>query len=198
MEGFDKGDGKDVLTNQKIIMAKDIIQSGAIQTKIFILRGKKVMLDKDLAMLYEVETRALVQAVKRNIERFPEDFMFQLTDKEFKNLISQFVTSSWGGTRKLPYAFTEHGILMLSSVLSSEKAVQVNIQIMRTFIKMREMLVNHQEIKDAIEEMKRDYDKRFKVSSQLFESIFKDVKTIYKLLESPCENAKDEIGFKAK
>jgi len=104
-----------------------------IEAKILLIRGQKIMLDKDLAELYGVETKVLIQAVKRNIERFPEDFMFQLTKEEFEILRSQFVTSSWGGRRYLPYAFTEHGILMLSSVLNSERAILVNIQIMRTF-----------------------------------------------------------------
>ena len=108
-----------------------------IQNKIFEIRGQRVMLDFDLAELYEVETRALNQAVKRNIKRFPSDFMFQLTNKEFDNLMSQSVISSWGGTRKLPFAFTEHGVTMLASVLRSERAIELNIQIVRAFIALR-------------------------------------------------------------
>jgi len=137
-----------------------------------------------LALLYGVETRTLIQAVRRNIERFPEDFMFRLTNQEFKNLISQFVTSSWGGTRKNPYAFTEQGVAMLSSVLRSKQAIQVNIQIMRTFTKMREMLMNYKEIKQKIEDMEQKYDYQFKV-------VF-DV--ISKLLE-PQEKTEKKIGF---
>lgn len=110
----------------------EIIPVETIINKIYLFRGVKVMLDRDLAELYQVETRVLNQAVKRNINRFPPDFMFQLDKNETDLLMSQNVTSSWGGTRKLPYVFTEHGILMLSSVLNSEKAVQVNIQIMHT------------------------------------------------------------------
>jgi len=101
------------------------------------IRGKQVMLDEDLAKIYHVETRRLNQAVKRNIERFPLEFMFQLTNEEYLNLMSQFVTSSWGGRRKLPFAFTEHGIIMLSSILNSKIATQVNIAVVKAFISMR-------------------------------------------------------------
>ena len=120
----------------------DIVPAEIIQRKILIIRGRKVMLDRDLAELYEVETFNLNKAVKRNIERFPEDFMFQLNDEEFKNLIFHFGISSWGGTRKLPYAFTENGVAMLSSVLNSKRAIQVNISIMRTFTHLRELLLH--------------------------------------------------------
>jgi len=182
-------------------MDSDLIPQEAIHSKILFIRDKKVMLDRDLAILYKVETRALTQAVKRNIERFPEDFMFQLTKQEVRNLMSQFVTSSsdsnssWGGTRKLPYAFTEQGVSMLSSVLKSKQAIQVNIQIMRTFTKMREMFLNYQEIKEKIEDMERKYDHQFKINSYLFEEIFQDIKTINKLLEPPTE-PKRKMGFK--
>ena len=118
----------------------DIVQ---IQNLIYMIRGQKVMLDSDLAMLYEVETKVLNQAVKRNIERFPEDFMFQLTEQEWEDfkVRSQFVTSPKGGGRQyLPYVFTEQGVSMLSSVLKSKRAIQINVQIMRTFVKMRECL----------------------------------------------------------
>jgi hypothetical protein len=112
-----------------------------IERRIFLIRGLKVMISTHLAELYSVEPRALVQAVKRNIDRFPDDFMFQLSKAEFKNLKSQIVISSWGGLRRAtPYAFTEHGVAMLSSVLSSQRAVQMNILIIRAFIKLREML----------------------------------------------------------
>ena len=113
------------------------------------------MLDEDLAELYQVPTGRLNEQVKRNIGRFPVDFMFQLTEEEFKNLISQNATSSWGGRRKLPFAFTEHGVLMLSSVLNSERAVGVNIQIMRIYTKMREMLMTNQEIQLKLEQLER-------------------------------------------
>lgn len=113
-----------------------------IQRKIYEIRGQRVMLDRDLAELYQVGTRVLNQAVKRNIERFPEDFMFQLSSEEWQILKSQFVISSWGGIRKLPYAFTEQGVAMLSSVLRSNTAIQVNIHIMRAFIAARQLIAN--------------------------------------------------------
>ena len=131
---------------------KNLILQETVETKILLLRGKKVMLDRDLAVLYRVETKVLNQAVKRNIERFPEDFMFQLTKEEMKNWKSQFVTSNREkmGLRKRPYVFTEPGIAMLSSVLNSKRAIQVNIQIIRTFIKLREMLLTHAGLKQKI------------------------------------------------
>ena len=108
-----------------------------IQQKIFEIRGQKVMLDRDLAQMYGVETKRLNEQIKRNMKRFPEDFMFQLTKEEFQNLKSQFATSSWGGTRKLPYVFTELGVAMLSSVLNSDIAIEINMDIMRAFITIR-------------------------------------------------------------
>jgi len=122
-----------------------------IQNKIFEIRGIRVMLDFDLAEMYDVETRIMNQAVKRNITRFPLDFMFQLTKDEFENLISQFVTSSWGGTRKQPFAFTEHGVTMLASVLRSEKAIQINIQIVRAFIALRQYALGYAELNQKFE-----------------------------------------------
>jgi len=134
-------------------MDLEIIPQEAIQSRIFVLRDKRVMLVRDLAMLYGVETKVLNQAVRRNITRFPDDFMFQLTKDETKSLRSQIVTLQENQhLMYMPYAFTEHGILMLSSVLNSERAVQVNIQIMRTFTKMREVFINYQEIKQKIED----------------------------------------------
>jgi len=126
-----------------------------VASKIYLIRDKRVMLDKDLAELYEVETRALNQAVSRNLERFPAEFMFQLSEIEFEILKSQIVTSSWGGTRKLPYVFTEQGVAMLSSVLRSKKAIQVNIQIMMVFTKVREMLVDTLTLQLDIEDIKK-------------------------------------------
>ena len=114
-----------------------------VESLIRVIRGQQVMLDRDLAELYGVETRRLNEQVKRNIERFPEDFMFQLTSNEFDNLKSQFATSSWGGVRKLPYAFTEQGVAMLSGVLKSPTAVEANIRIMRAFVSMRHFMVNN-------------------------------------------------------
>ena len=141
-----------------------------IQSKIYEIREQRVMLDFDLAALYQVETRVLNQAVKRNMKRFPSDFMFQLTSDEWAILKSQFVISSWGGTRKLPYAFTEQGLAMLSGVLNSDIAIQVNINIMRAFVAVRQMLANPpidrlgniekevKELKEYIEEVFADYN----------------------------------------
>lgn len=130
-----------------------------IQTKIYEIRGQRVMLDRDLAEIYQVETKVLNQAVKRNMKRFPPDFMFQLTDDEFQNLKSQFVTSSWGGIRKLPNAFTEQGVAMLSGLLNSDVAIAANISIMRAFVFVRNVLTNTSvdrvsRIQEEIEELK--------------------------------------------
>lgn len=141
-----------------------------IQSKIYEIRGQKVMIDKDLAELYQVETRRLNEAVKRNIKRFPSDFMFQLTREEFEILKSQFAISSWGGTRKLPFAFTEQGLAMLSGVLNSDIAIQVNINIMRAFVAVRQLIAlpkvdkftelqnEVKELKEYIEEVFADYN----------------------------------------
>jgi len=165
----------------------EIIPQEIINSKIFIIRGMKVMLDMDLAALYGVETKMLKRAVKRNIERFPEDFMFKLIEKEFDNLRCQFGTSSWGGQRYLPYAFTENGVAMLSSVLNSERAITVNIQIMRTFTKLREMLATHKELKQKIEEMEEKYDAQFKI---VFDAI-------RQIMASP-EAKEKKIGFRVR
>ena len=122
-----------------------------IQSKIYEIRNQRVIIDFELAELYDVETRILNQAVKRNIKRFPPDFMFQLTNKEFDNLISQSVTSSWGGTRKLPYAFTEHGVTMLASILKSDRAIDINIQIVRAFIALRQFALGYAELNLKLE-----------------------------------------------
>ena len=163
----------------------EIIPTELIAEKIFLVRGKKVMLDRDLAMLYEVETRVLKQAVRRNPERFPEDFMFILSNQEFRNLRSQFVTSSYGGTRYNPMAFTEQGVAMLSSVLKSKRAILVNIQIMRTFTNLRKMLATHDDLRKKIEEMETKYDYQFQV-------VFDAIKQLIAVEEKP----KREIGFK--
>ena len=127
-----------------------------ITSKIYLIRGQKVMLDRSLAELYGVKTKVLKQAVKRNIGRFPKDFMFELTKLEFDNLRSQIVTSSWGGTRYSPMVFTEQGVAMLSSVLNSERAISVNIRIIRIFTKMREIFFDNQRIKLEIQEIKKN------------------------------------------
>ena len=142
--------------------SKSIVPLDRIRESIYLIRKQKVLLSHDLAALYGVETRVLVQGVKRNIDRFPADFMFQLTAREFDNLKSQIVTSSWGGMRRSrPYAFTEQGVAMLSSVLRSKRAVEVNIAIMRTFVKLRKILADNALLRRKIEGMERKYDEQF-------------------------------------
>jgi hypothetical protein len=132
-----------------------MIPDELVINKIYLIRGQKVMLDADLAELYQVETKRLNEQVRRNIERFPVDFMFKLTQKEFENLKSQFATSSWGGRRKLPLAFTEQGVSMLSGVLNSDTAIRVHIQIIRVFAKMKELLLTHKDILLQLEKIEK-------------------------------------------
>lgn len=143
------------------------------------------MLDSDLAQLYEVPTKRLNEQVKRNLMRFPKDFMFQLTNEEYENLRSQFATSSWGGARTLPRVFTEQGVSMLSSVLNSERAIQVNIQIIRTFTQLREILSQNRVMAEKIEKMERKYDKHI---SEIFK--------VLKRLVVEDEKPKEKIGFR--
>ncbi len=143
---------------------QSIIPVEQIEKRIFLIRGQRVMLSTDLAELYGVEPRVLVQAVKRNIDRFPEDFMFPLSKTEFADLKSQIVISSWGGLRRAaPYAFTEQGVAMLSSVLRSTRAVRVNIEIMRTFVRLRQMLASHKDLARRLDELEEKHDVQFKV-----------------------------------
>jgi phage regulator Rha-like protein len=166
----------------------NLVPSDLIEKKIFLLRNQKVMLSGHLAELYQVEPRVLIQAVKRNIERFPRDFIFQLSKEEFANLKSQFVISSWGGLRRsTPYAFTEQGVAMLSSVLRSKRAIQVNIEIMRAFIKLRKILASHVELARELEALEKKYDSQFKV---VFEAI--------RQLMAPQEAPNKRIGFQLK
>ncbi len=162
-----------------------LIAVASIETQILLIRGQKVMLSVHLAELYEIEPRVLIQAVKRNIERFPEDFMFQLSAEEFANLKSQIVTSSWGGARTAPYAFTEQGVAMLSSVLRSSRAIQVNIAIMRTFVQLRQMLVSNAELSRKLVAMEKNYDIKFKA---IFEAI-------HQLMTPADPKKKRPIGF---
>ncbi|MGH9583793.1 MAG: ORF6N domain-containing protein [Bryobacteraceae bacterium] len=164
-----------------------------IESRIYLVRGKKVLLDADLASLYQVETKVLNQAVRRNIERFPEDFMFQLTGEEDEILRSQIVTSNRkaqrGGRRYFPYAFTEQGIAMLSSVLTSKRAIEVNIAIMRTFVRLRELLDAHEEIAYRLEQL----EWRQNEQGQQIEAVFE---TIQQIIESPADgDPKRRIGF---
>ena len=182
---------------------KELALTENIESKILILRGKKVLLDRDLAVLYGVETRRLNEQVKRNIQRFPEDFMFQLTEQEFENLRSQnaileknpltsqiaILKSNRGKHRKyLPYAFTEQGVAMLSSVLRSERAVQVNIMIMRTFVRIREIVSTHTELAKKISDIEKRVDYHDETLIDLIEAV-------KKLLPMSVSNNKQKIGF---
>lgn len=138
------------------------METTIIQQKIYEIRGERVMLDFDLAILYAVETKVLNQAVKRNLARFPADFMFQLTQTEYNNLKSQIVTSSWGGVRKLPYAFTEHGVTMLAGILRSEKAIVMNITIVRAFIALRQMAMQYKELAEKLAQLENSNHQQFK------------------------------------
>jgi hypothetical protein len=152
----------------------DIVSVETIAGKIYLIRGTKVMLDRDLAELYGVETKALKQAVRRNIKRFPHDFMFELTKEELKNWRSQFVTSNSikMGLRHSPMAFTEQGVAMLSSVLKSDRAVEVNIQIIRVFVKLRQLFLDNEELRKELEELKQITDERFQIVFEIFEQFF--------------------------
>jgi hypothetical protein len=166
------------------------IPDEVIMNKIYFVRKHKVMLDKDLAELYGVETKRLNEQVKRNIKRFPEDFMFQLTETEYQNLTSQFATSSWGGTRKMPFVFTEHGVLMLSSVLNSDRAIDVNIKIMRIFTHIRQMLIDNAELRLAIEEIKEKTSN----NTKNIELVFQYLDELLEKKENP--KPRKQIGFK--
>jgi hypothetical protein len=170
----------------QIVTSSSTIPPERIERHILLIRGQKVMLDTDLAELYNVDTKVLNQAVKRNLERFPRDFMFRLADKELNSLRSQFVTSNEkrGGRRGSPYAFTEQGVAMLSSVLRSPRAVKVNIAIMRAFVKLREILASHRQLARKLEEMESRYDSQF---SAVFDAI-------RELMEPPVKPRR-RIGF---
>lgn len=161
-----------------------------IAGKILVIRRQKVLLDSDLAKLYDVETKVLKQQVRRNIERFPEDFMFELNREEFDNLRSQNVTSSWGGSRYLPMAFTEQGVAMLSGILRSPVAIQVNIQIMRVFVKMRKLITYYDELLDKIEALESK-------SMDQNEQIINIYEIIKELIEPAYKNRKP-IGYRVK
>ena len=178
--------------SQKLVRA---LADEVIVSKIYFIRGQKVMLDKDLAEMYNVTTGNLNKAVKRNLKRFPEDFMFQVTTEEFKNLIFQNGTSSlpagkagWGGTRKMPYAFTEQGVSMLSSVLNSDTAIDVNIRIIRIFAKLREMLLTHKDILLKLEQM----EKQVIANSDDIQNIFVALRELL----NPPQEPRPPIGFK--
>lgn len=170
----------------KVIITPDEV----IINKIYFIRGKKVMLDRDLAELYDVSTSNLNLAVKRNIKRFPDDFMFQLENQEVKNLMLQNAISSWGGTRKAPYAFMEQGVAMLSGVLTSDIAIEVNIRIIRIFTKLREMLLTHTDLLLKLEQL----EKQVVQNSEDIQMIFAALK---ELINPPAE-PRPRIGFRRK
>ncbi|RYU90967.1 ORF6N domain-containing protein [Mucilaginibacter terrigena] len=170
---------------------KMILPDEIVMNQIYFIRDQKVMLDKQLAELYQVSTSALNQAVARNFKRFPPDFMFQLNNNEWANLKSQIETSSWGGRRKLPYAFTEQGVAMLSGILSSERAIAVNIQIMRVFIRIRQMLIDNTELRLEIEKIKNKLDNQDKN----MEIVFRYLDELIEVKDNP--TPRKQIGFKS-
>lgn len=172
---------------ETLMVGTSLIPAERIERTIYLIRGEKVMLDRDLAKLYGVPTKALKQAVRRNTDRFPNDFMFLLTPSELQDWRSQFVTSKSDrmGLRYPPMAFTEHGILMLSSVLNSTRAVQVNIEIMRAFVRLRQMLASNAELSRRLDELESNYDRRFKI---VFDTI--------RELMTPVPATRKQIGFR--
>ncbi len=176
---------------EKSNLAKAVqVPQAIIEQRIFVIRGHKVMLSNHLAELYQVEPKRLIQAVKRNKVRFPDDFMFQLSRDEFRNLKSQFVTSSWGGPRRsTPYAFTEQGVAMLSGVLRSKRAIQVNIAIMRAFVKLREILSAHKELAQKLSELEQKIERHDEEIIAIFEAI-------RQLMAPKSIPAKRKIGFR--
>lgn len=188
-------------------MTEDLqLQPVDIQNKIYVIRGQRVILDRDLSEMYGVETRRLNEQVKRNMKRFPQDFMFQLTREEFENLKSQFATSRWGGTRKSPYVFTELGVAMLSSVLNSETAIEINMNIMRAFITIRQLVLNSpnnevKEIKNELHELKayiedvftdyNDINEDTRMQIELINQSLAELHTDKKRIDKP----RNRIGF---
>ncbi|HEX3024216.1 MAG TPA: ORF6N domain-containing protein [Chitinophagaceae bacterium] len=168
-----------------------LVAEQKILNKIYVVRGQKIMLDKDLAAMYKVETRRLNEQVKRNINRFPKDFMFTLTAKEFQNLMSQNATSSWGGRRKLPIVFTEQGVAMLSSILNSDVAIEVNIRIIRVFTRLREYTLTHKEILLQLSKL----EKEVKGNRNDIENIFMVLKELIEKGNKPV-SPRNKIGFK--
>lgn len=167
-----------------------LVAEQKILNKIHVIRGQKVMIDEDLAEIYKAETKRLNEQVKRNIKRFPKDFMFILTNKEFDNLKSHFATSSWGGRRKLPYAFTEQGVAMLSSILNSDTAIEVNIRIIRVFTRIREYALTHKEILVKLLKL----EKEVSGNSKDIENIFVIMKELLERERKP--KTRNKIGFK--
>ncbi len=167
---------------------KSLVPLEVIEQKILLIKGQKVMLDSDLAALYGVTTKRLNEQVRRNVKRFPADFMYQLSREEFESLKSHFATSSsWGGRRTRPFVFTEQGISMLSSILNSDRAIEVNIQIMSTFVKLREMMLSHKDLTKKLNELEKKYDGQFQI-------VFEAIRQLVEVEEKP----KRKIGFIAR
>ena len=181
------------IQKQEVSIADDVITN-----QIYMIRGQKVMLDRDLAVLYGVTTGNLNKAVNRNLKRFPSDFMFQLSEDEFKNLIFHFGISSWGGTRKNPYAFTEQGVAMLSGILNSDRAIAVNIQIMRIFTRLRQMLSDNTAVQLEIAEIKQAINKitkRQEGQDKNIDLLFEYIDRLQEKAEEPKQERK-RIGYK--
>jgi hypothetical protein len=177
------------MKSKKVIRAPrraPLVRSGFIERRIFFVRGHKVMVDADLAGLYRVPTKAFNQAIRRNFARFPADFMFQLSTDEAEILRSQIVTSSWGGRRYLPFVFTEQGVAMLSSVLKSDRAIQVNIAIMRPFVKVRELLATHRALAQRIDEL----EGKFRAHDAQIGEVFEAIRALL-----PVRPSKRSVGF---
>lgn len=185
-------------TNIKKIIekAQSVIPQERIENRILLIRNTKVMLDRDLAELYGVSTKVFNQTVKRNFSRFPENFMFQLTKEEKDEVVTNcdhLVILKFSPV--FPYAFTEYGVVMLSSILNSEKAIKINLLIVNAFIKMRDALISYQELRQRIENMEKKIDQKFRINSAIFEEVIKEVETVKRLLE-PEKLEGNKIGFK--
>jgi hypothetical protein len=177
-------------------MSKSIaITDETVINKIYLIRGRKIMLDRDLAEMYGVTTGNLNKAVSRNLRRFPNDFMLRLTEEEFKSLVFQNGRASWGGTRIAPYAFTEQGVAMLSSVLNSDTAIEVNIQIIRIFTRMREVLLAHKDVLIKLEHLEKKILTQDQRSGKLEDDIEMIFNTLKQLINPP-QDSREQIGFK--
>ncbi len=187
--------GGTMSTKQKIKKTENLVSVEIIQNKIYLIRGQKVMLDRDLAELYGVLTKNFNKSVTRNLDRFPADFAFRLTSEEYENLRFQIGTSSWGGRRYLPYVFTEQGVAMLSSVLRSKRAVQVNIQIMRVFVKIKELMMTHKDLANKIEALEKGFQEKYKEQDNKIITIFNAIRQIMSCPEPKAPYKRTKVGF---
>ncbi|MEK7547724.1 MAG: ORF6N domain-containing protein [Patescibacteria group bacterium] len=173
--------------------SKKLVISPSIENVIYIIRGQRVMLDEDLAKIYGTETKVLNQAIRRNEERFPGDFMFQLTVEEFANLRSQFVTSSYGGRRYMPFAFTEHGAVMLASVLKSKRAVQMSIEVVKAFVRLHQAIVSRKDMVKHLDEVRSFMLKQSNKTDREFRKVWRAIED---LTNPPDKNLSQPIGFR--